>query len=84
MALPTAPAEPPVDGMPPLRDILHTAVANGASDVHIRAGAPPLIRVSGDLWPLELPELTPEEVRQLTIVAKPGVLAMAPAPKGLF
>ncbi len=31
-----------------------------------------------------LPELTPEEVRQLTIVAKPGVLAMAPAPKGLF
>ncbi|KAA9108237.1 MmgE/PrpD family protein [Microbacterium rhizomatis] len=31
-----------------------------------------------------LPELTPEEVAQLTIVAKPGVLAGAPAPKGLF
>jgi 2-methylcitrate dehydratase len=31
-----------------------------------------------------LPELTPEEVQQLTIVAKPGVLAGAPAPKGLF
>jgi 2-methylcitrate dehydratase len=31
-----------------------------------------------------LPELTPEEVRQLTIVAKPGILASAPAPKGLF
>jgi twitching motility protein PilT len=44
--------------MPSLRDILMTAVANGASDVHIRAGAPPLIRVSGDLWALELPELT--------------------------
>lgn len=31
-----------------------------------------------------LPELTPDEVRQLTIVAKPGILASAPAPKGLF
>ena len=31
-----------------------------------------------------LPELTVDEVRQLTIVAKPGVLAGAPAPKGLF
>ncbi|MBA8815098.1 2-methylcitrate dehydratase [Microbacterium halimionae] len=31
-----------------------------------------------------LPELTVDEVRELTIVAKPGVLANAPAPKGLF
>ncbi|MDX2376445.1 MmgE/PrpD family protein [Microbacterium sp. LRZ72] len=31
-----------------------------------------------------LPELTADEVAQLTIVAKPGVLAAAPAPKGLF
>lgn len=31
-----------------------------------------------------LPELSADEVRQLTIVAKPGVLAGAPAPKGLF
>lgn len=31
-----------------------------------------------------LPELTADEVNQLTIVAGPGVLAMAPAPKGLF
>jgi 2-methylcitrate dehydratase len=31
-----------------------------------------------------LPELTPDEVQQLTIVAKHGVLATAPAPKGLF
>jgi 2-methylcitrate dehydratase len=31
-----------------------------------------------------LPQLTADEVRQLTIVAKPGVLAGAPAPKGLF
>ncbi|MBS1673775.1 MAG: MmgE/PrpD family protein [Actinobacteria bacterium] len=31
-----------------------------------------------------LPELTAEEVAELTIVAAPGVLASAPAPKGLF
>ena len=31
-----------------------------------------------------LPELTPAEVRELTIVAKPGILAAAPSPKGLF
>jgi len=31
-----------------------------------------------------LPDLTPTEVLQLTIVAKPGILASAPAPKGLF
>ncbi|MGX1696098.1 MmgE/PrpD family protein [Microbacterium keratanolyticum] len=31
-----------------------------------------------------LPELTADEVAQLSIVAKPGVLANAPAPKGLF
>lgn len=31
-----------------------------------------------------LPHLSAEEVRQLNIVARPGVLALAPAPKGLF
>ncbi|WP_159500268.1 MmgE/PrpD family protein [Microbacterium sp. 18062] len=31
-----------------------------------------------------LPELTVDEVRQLTITAKPGVILSAPAPKGLF
>ena len=74
MALPSAPAEfvePPQGGLPPLRDILHTAVANGASDVHIRAGAPPLIRVSGDLWPLELPELTPVDTERIVLATLP-------------
>ena len=31
-----------------------------------------------------LPELTADQVRELSIVARPGVLAAAPAPKGLF
>jgi len=31
-----------------------------------------------------LPELSADEVQELSIIAKPGVLASAPAPKGLF
>ena len=31
-----------------------------------------------------LPELTPAEVKGLTIVAKPGVLAASPSPEGIF
>lgn len=31
-----------------------------------------------------LPQLSPDEVGQLNIVARPGLLASAPAPKGLF
>jgi 2-methylcitrate dehydratase len=31
-----------------------------------------------------LPELSVDEVRQLSIIAKPGVILSAPAPKGLF
>jgi twitching motility protein PilT len=59
------PADVLVRPIPPLRDILQTAVTHGASDVHIRAGAPPLIRVSGDLWPLDLPMLTPEQTETI-------------------
>jgi twitching motility protein PilT len=59
-------------GLPPLRDILHTAVAHGASDVHVRTGAPPIIRVSGDLWPLDIPPLTSEQAEDLVVGAMPG------------
>ncbi len=54
-----------------LREILATAVAHGASDVHIRPGAPPLIRVSGQLWPLDLPEFTPEQTEVIVLDALP-------------
>ena len=50
-----------------------------------RAGARPPTRSSASSTsPQRLPELTPDEVQQLTIVAEFGVLAGAPAPKGLF
>jgi twitching motility protein PilT len=73
MALPTTPPSVTDDPVAPdLRSILHTAVSHGASDVHIRTGAQPIIRVSGDLWPLEIPPLTPEQAEELVLGAMPG------------
>ena len=54
-----------------LRDILRSAVANGASDVHIRPGSAPLLRVDGDLRPLDLPALTEQQTEQLVLDALP-------------
>ncbi|MDO8732072.1 MAG: PilT/PilU family type 4a pilus ATPase [Actinomycetota bacterium] len=48
-----------------LEQILTAAVALGASDVHVRAGAPPLLRVSGQLFPLDLPDLTEQDASAL-------------------
>jgi twitching motility protein PilT len=65
------PADAAVLAMPRLADILRAAVANGASDVHIRVGTPPLLRVSGDLWPLDLPRLTAETAERIVDGAMP-------------
>jgi twitching motility protein PilT len=72
MALPvsTTPASTN-PGTATLRDLLTSTVANGASDLHVRSGVPPLIRVSGELWPLDLPVLTPDETEALVDRAFP-------------
>jgi len=36
-----------------------------ASDLHLKAGAPPIFRVKGKVRPLDAPVLTPDEVREL-------------------
>jgi twitching motility protein PilT len=72
VAAPAAQAPTTPAPLPALRDILHTAVAHGASDVHIRTGAQPIIRVSGELWPLDIAELTPEEAEGLVLEAMPS------------
>lgn len=43
-----------------LESILATAVAQGASDIHLRVGKPPLVRVGGKLFPLDVPVVTPD------------------------
>jgi twitching motility protein PilT len=37
----------------------------GASDLHVTAGTPPVVRLHGSLKPLPLPALTPAETKQL-------------------
>lgn len=49
-----------------IRDLLIKTVQEGASDLHICAGIPPMIRVNGSVDPLEgYKRLTPEETQDL-------------------
>ena len=44
-------------------ELLHQMVARGASDLHIKAGSPPVVRVDGDLHLLDEPVLSPEDTK---------------------
>jgi twitching motility protein PilT len=48
-----------------MSDLLQLVVAEGASDLHIRVGTPPVIRVHGILHRVEGPMLRPEETEEL-------------------
>ena len=57
-----------------LNDILTVAVKGNASDIHLKAGLPPLFRVDGALVPLKNGErLTPEQLHGIaTSIMTPG------------
>ena len=46
-------------------DLLAFCVKNGASDLHIAAGVPPMIRVDGDIRRINVPELDKKGVKEL-------------------
>ena len=48
-----------------LSDYLLEAVRLGASDLHITAGLPPMVRVNGEVRPLENPPLSSNATRDL-------------------
>ena len=48
-----------------LHQLLKAMVEKGASDLHLTAGAPPLLRIDGDIVPLKLAPLSPIETKQL-------------------
>lgn len=48
-----------------MSDLLQLVVNEGASDLHIRVNAPPVIRVHGILHRVEGPPLTPEDTEEL-------------------
>jgi len=47
-----------------LRNVLEQMVAAGASDLHLKAGTPPILRVDGALSVLDVPAPSAEELRQ--------------------
>lgn len=50
---------------PLLNELLHEVVKVDASDLHIKAGNPPLMRVRGDLSRLNRPALSPEQTSDM-------------------
>ena len=48
-----------------ITDLLAFGVKNKASDLHLSAGLPPMIRVHGDIRRINLPEMSSEEVGQM-------------------
>ncbi|HVY46023.1 MAG TPA: type IV pilus twitching motility protein PilT [Minicystis sp.] len=48
-----------------LQQLLRAMVEKGASDMHIAAGSPPLLRIDGTVVPLKLPPLTKTDAKQL-------------------
>ena len=44
---------------------LQAVVVNDGSDLHIKVGAPPKIRISGDLVPLEVDPLTVDGIEAM-------------------
>ena len=51
--------------MKPIDDLLSEMMARNASDLHIKAGSPPVIRVDGELALMDEPPLTPEDTKDV-------------------
>ena len=51
--------------MPTMDELLHETAEKGASDLHLSAGLPPILRVNGDLARSDHPVQTAEEVGKL-------------------
>ncbi len=48
-----------------IEQLLRFSVKNGASDLHLSAGVPPLIRIDGDVKRINMPPLTHKEVHSM-------------------
>src|SRR3981081_4659998 len=47
------------------KSILQNMVQQGASDVHLKVGRPPTLRIDGHMVSLEMPPLTQDDLRSL-------------------
>jgi twitching motility protein PilT len=52
-------------GGPLIEALVHEMVEREASDLHLHVGRPPLIRLHGDIVPLDQPPITPDQMAEL-------------------
>ena len=48
-----------------MHDLLNLTVEEGASDLHITVGSPPVLRLNGNMQALDSDPLTPEDTQRL-------------------
>jgi twitching motility protein PilT len=70
MAKPATTTASPAPGGAPgggfnFKDVLQQLVQRNASDLHLKVGRPPTLRLHGELVPLDLPPLKPEDLKGL-------------------
>lgn len=53
-------------------ELIHFAVKSNASDIHLQAQSPPMLRIAGKIRSMDLPPLTPDEVFQFITSLVPG------------
>ncbi len=67
--VPAAGAPAPLDAQTPsgfnFKAVLQQLVQRNASDLHLKVGRPPTLRLHGELFPLEMPALRPEDLKVL-------------------
>lgn len=63
-----------------LKELLLTTVKNKASDLHLVAGKKPMLRIDGNLTPLDLPTLTPSDIEEMIF----GVGTVSPEQKTII
>jgi twitching motility protein PilT len=60
----TEPVRLPI-ALPPMEDLLRMVIDEGASDLHLSVGAPPVFRINGRLIKLETPPLNPADTEAM-------------------
>ncbi|MDI6715639.1 MAG: type IV pilus twitching motility protein PilT [Actinomycetota bacterium] len=50
-----------------MHDLLRALVGRNGSDLHIKAGSPPYLRVDGRLYPMNAPALAPHETERMVL-----------------
>jgi twitching motility protein PilT len=64
-SVPTPAVDAPAGSGFNFKSVLQQLVQLNASDLHLKVGRPPTVRLNGDLHPLEFPALKPEDLKTL-------------------